>query len=420
MVHKIKNFSELNKNKAREDILTIGEASLEAIDTEKIIKDSISIKNQTLFIKDESFDLTKFKNIKVIGFGKASCEASLALEKVIGARITQGISLGVSTAASEYIQTYEGTHPLPSAINTKISHDILIMSQEATADDLVLVVVSGGGSALLCWPETEREQSKTLYETFLKTGGSINELNIIRKHLSLLKGGGLAKALYPATVVGLIFSDIPGGHYDMIASGPTFKDTSTRENAVKLINKYNLGHFDLLETPKEDKFFEKVHNIALVSNDTALSAMKTTAEKLGYEAKILTDQNYDDAKTIISKMQLALKRPGVILVGGEQSLVVVKTGGKGGRCSYATLQALLQLGSKETFLFLASDGLDNGPSAGGIADEYTKNQALKLKLDIKDYLDRFDGFTFLEKTGDFLMTSKTNANVSDLMVLLKE
>lgn len=420
MIHKIKNFSEINKTQAREHILTIGEAGLEAIDTEKIIKNSVSIKNQTLLIKEWSFDLSKFKNIKVIGFGKASCEASVALEKIIGSRITKGISLGVSTAACEYIQTYEGTHPLPSSINTKISHDILTMSQEAAADDLVIIVVSGGGSALLCWPQSECEQGKILYETFLKSGGSISELNIIRKHLSLLKGGGLAKALYPATVVGLIFSDIPGGHYDMIASGPTYKDTTTRADAVKLINKYNLGHFDLIETPKEDKFFEKVFNIPLVSNNTALEAMQTTAEKLGYEAKILTDQNYEDAKTIITKMQSFLKRPGVLLVGGEQSLVVTKPGGKGGRCAYAATQALLQLNQKETFLFLASDGLDNGPAAGGVVDLYTKNQADLQKLDVKDYLERFDGLTLLEKTNSHLLTGKTNANVSDLMVLLKE
>lgn len=415
----IKNKDKLATTPLRKDALQIAEAGLDAIDTKKIIKDNVFMQGKMLQIKDQVFDLNNFKSVKVIGFGKASCTAAFALEQILGPLISQGIAIGAQTTACEYIRTYQGTHPLPSDYNTKISKQIYELGQSATAEDLIIVIVSGGGSALLCWPQDECIQGKLLYEAFLSSGGTIQELNIVRKHISLLKGGGLAKCLYPATVASLIFSDIPGGHFESIASGPTYKDTSTKEDAAKLIEKYKLGTFRLLETPKEDKYFEKVSNIPIVSNIDALHTMEQEAQKLGYTTKILNSQSFDNAQIILKQIKAASTKYGAVLVGGEPQLIVTKKGGKGGRNQQSALTALKYITGDELFLSLASDGVDNSDAAGAIADETNKKQAQKLGLNFETFLENFDGYNYFEKTGSQILTGPTGANVSDLMFLLK-
>ncbi len=166
---------------------------------------------------------------------------------------------------------------------------------------MIIVLVSGGGSALLCCPEKECKQGMLFTIAFLKTGGTISEMNTIRKHLSLLKGGGLAKIAYPATVIGLIFSDIPGNAFENVASGPTYKDKTTVADAEKIITENNLGNFELIETPKEDKYFEKVHNFVLVSNTTAVDAMAKKAKELDLDAKIVSTELYDEVDKAFEK-----------------------------------------------------------------------------------------------------------------------
>lgn len=416
----IKNHKELGTTKQRQDALNIAKAGLDAIDTEKIIKSNIKLDQNHLRIKDQVFDLSKFKIIRVLGFGKASCKASFALEKIIGNKIKEGVAIGLAPTSCEYIKTYQGSHPMPSQENVAISKHIMQMGEDSSGNDLVIVIVSGGGSALLCWPSDECDQGQRLYEQFLKTGGTVRELNTLRKHISLLKGGGLAKTLYPATVIGLIFSDIPGDNYDLIASGPTYKDNTTVADAQKIIEKYKLGNFKLNETPKEDKYFEKINNIPLVSNQTALIAMKQAAEKLGYNSHILTDEMYDDADKILPKLTQNLASNSAIIAGGEPSLIVAKTHGSGGRNLYLAMQAVKSLDDQDTALFLASDGLDNSKAAGAIVDKDIKNKAQRLGLDIDEHIAKFDGLGLGEKLDNLLLTGPTEANVSDLMLILRK
>ncbi|MDP4000770.1 MAG: DUF4147 domain-containing protein [bacterium] len=416
----IKNYKKLGTTKQRQDALNIAESGLDAIDTENIIKNFIKLDQDHLHIKDQVFDLTKFKTIRVLGFGKASCKASYALEKIIGNKIKEGVAIGLAPTSCEYIKNYQGSHPLPSQENVAISKHIMEMGKESTKDDLVIVIVSGGGSALLCWPSDECDQGQQLYEQFLKTGGTVRELNTLRKHISLLKGGGLAKILYPATVIGLIFSDIPGDNYDLIASGPTYKDNTTIADAQKIIKKYKLDKFKLIETPKEDKYFEKINNIQLVSNQAALIAMKQTAEKLGYNSHILTDEMYDDVKKVLPRLTENLNNKSAIIAGGEPSLVVTKSRGTGGRNLYLAMQAIKFIEDEDTALFLASDGLDNSKVAGAIVDKDIKNKAQQMNLDIDDYIARFDGLGLGERLDNLLLTGPTEANVSDLMLILRK
>lgn len=415
-----KNYEQVATTKERRDALAVGEAGLDAIDTEAVVMESIKVEDNVLKVKDQSFDLGRFKSIKVIGFGKASCRAACALEKVIGNRIESGIAIGLEALSCEYIKTYQGTHPEPSERNLEASQSILEMSRNATADDLVIVIVSGGGSALLCWPKEECEQGKILYHRFLKSGGDIRELNTIRKHISQLKGGGLAKALYPATVIGLIFSDVPGDDLEAIASGPTFKDTTTMADALKIIEKYNLGSFNLNETPKDDIYFENVHNIAIVTNQTALEAMKKKAEELGYAAEILTNRMYDETNQALAKTFEAAGDNSAVLVGGEISLVVTAEGGSGGRNLNLAMNALKMVSPGDTLLTLASDGLDNGPAAGAIVDWTAVQKAHELNLDLDQYIQKYDAQSLFEKLGTILITGPTEANVSDLMLLIRK
>jgi glycerate-2-kinase len=225
---------------------------------------------------------------------------------------------------------------------------------------------------------------------------------------------------YPAKIVGLIFCDVPGNHSDLVASGPTFKDSSTAKEAEEILDKYNIrDHYVLTETPKEDIFFKNVTNLTLVSNELALSAMKTKAEELGYSTKIISSEIYDDMDAAISKLQSETDTQ-VVLAGGEPSLIIKTPGGSGGRNQYLSLKALKTIKENELVVSLASDGIDNGPMAGAIADVLTKGMSISAGLDIDDHVNRYDAQTFFEKIGANIFTGQTGSNVSDLMLILRK
>jgi len=416
----IKNFAELATTENRKITLEIMESGLNAIDTEGAILNSIKLENNVLSVGDKNFVLDNFKKIKVIGFGKSSCNGALALEKILGSKIKEGVVIGLQKVSCDYIETFAGTHPKPSEINVEAGKKIYGMIKDSSADDLIIVLVSGGGSALLCYPENEYIQGAKLYDAFLKTGKTITEINTIRKHLSLLKGGGLAQIAYPATVIGLIFSDVPGDNFAEVASGPTYKDKTTMADAQKIITENNLGEFNLIETPKEDKYFEKVYNFVLISNKTAVEAMVKKAQEFNLGVNTVSTDLYDEINEAIKKIFSAQENNTVVLAAGEPSIKVKNKNGKGGRNLHLGLQAIKMkmIGQNSVFISLASDGLDNSDAAGAVIDKSTIEKIEKLGLDVDDYLDRFDSYPFFQKTGDMIITGPTGANVSDLMILL--
>lgn len=416
----ITNRDQVGTTEARNIVLDIVEAGLDAIDTDTVVRASVSIDGSNLKIKQHVFDLTHYEHLYIVGFGKASCVASAALSSVLGSTIDSGIAIGLAPVTCEYIGTYGGTHPLPSVRNVELSQKIVDLSGTVTEKDLVLVVVSGGGSSLLCWPMTECEQAQRLYQAFLKTGGDIKELNTVRKHISSLKGGGLAKLLYPATVVGLIFSDIPGDSFEHTASAPTYLDTTTVADAQAIIDRYQLGTFELTETPKDSKYFERVTNIPLVSNLEVLSAMENKAVELGLRTHVLSAELYEDTETV-AKLFTAAAKPGTVVLGaGEPKVVVTAEGGTGGRCQRLGIDMLPLLTLTDVFAAVASDGLDNGTAAGVIEDSSTVTGLTTNHLDLEDYRKRFDSQTLYERLGhELLMTGPTHANVSDFMVLYR-
>lgn len=424
----IKNFNELAITPERRIVLELIEEGLSAIQPQTVMKSAISLKRHILTIQNITFDLRRFQRVFLIGFGKGAALNSKLIEQTLGTYVKEGYVIDVTPEEFDTIHFTQGTHPLPSKANFEFTkHIIARFKGKLTKRDLVLVVICGGGSAMLTAPHTLSLEEKThVNKALLESGADIIQMNTVRKHLSRVKGGGLAKLLYPATVVSLIFSDVPGDDLSFIASGPTVKDTTTIEDAWNLIEKYNLvkklnlAKGDLLETPKEDYYFESSKHILMVSNITALSAMKKKANNVKLSSFIYSEKVKGEAREV-SKQLIGLTQPHqILLVGGETTVKVTDTKGAGGRNQELTLSSLLNLPQSVTFASIDSDGWDNTPFAGAIVDHKTEKKAKKLHLSPASFLKHNNSFPFFQKVEDGIITERLPSNVADLMVVLRK
>ncbi len=428
---KIKNLNELGTTSIRKTALKIVEAGLLAIDTSLIIEKKIRVDGDSVIIDGVPFRTSLKSKIYLVGIGKCSSEAAFAVENILLDKLSGGIVLDVREPEKigTRVKYYCGTHPFPSEKNTSITTEIVEFLKKLDENDLVIFIISGGGSTLLCLPNEGNTciEEEAILKQLFSVGATIQEINTIRKHISLARGGWLAKYAYPARSVALIFSDVPGNNLEFIASGPTVKDDTTVEDAGQILAKYKilesckLEGCGLIETPKEDKYFEKVINVLAVSNILALDAMKSEAEKFGFEAKILTDRIEGEAREVANDIIKTLhdepKRT-VLLYGGETTVTVDKKG-RGGRNGELALSALRFVEDGELLMTVASDGRDNGPYAGAIADSDGRKKAGELNLNIDEYLAGHNDAPFFEQTGDYLMTGPTGSNVSDLLIAIK-
>lgn len=424
----IKNHKELATTPLRKNALEIIEAGLEAINTSAAIRKNVRIEGRKLIVKDKEFPLEKFERIFVVGIGKCAFEAGETLESVLGDSLTGGIVLDVYKGSLHKIKSFAGTHPYMSEVNIDVTKEIITLLNGLTEKDLVLFVISGGGSALLCQPNNFTCQDETaIVDCLVKSGVPIQELNTVRKHLSLARGGYLAQYAYPAKVVSLIFSDVPGNNLEFIASGPTIQDSTSIGDAEKILKKYNIfetcgNSITLIETPKDPKFFENVANILLVSNSDALNAMKEKAKGLGYNPQIKTSEFSGEARELGPKIisELSTSQLKTILLYGGESTVTVKHSGKGGRNQELALSAIAAIRSGQLLASVATDGRDNTDFAGAVCDENTKITSEKKKLNPQKFLDENRSYEFWEKTGDYLMTGITGSNVSDIIIAICE
>lgn len=424
---KIKNFKKLAVTEERKKLLQIVEAGLEAVDTKKAIAKFIKIEKGKLLVQNHSFSLKNAERIVVIGIGKCALEAGAALEKILGRRLTGGIVLDVNEGELKKIKTYTGDHPLMSPRNVNATKRIIELLSDLNEKDLVIFVVSGGGSALLSQPKGfSCFDESAVVDSLMKAGADIYELNTVRKHMSLARGGFLAKYAYPARVVSLIFSDVIGDNLEFIASGPTVKDTTTVEQAKQILEKYHISDkcdflsAYLIETPKEAKYFERVKNILFISNQTALDAMSEKSLELGFMAKIcknnLSGEAREVAKNIIA--ELTNENTGTVLLYGGETTVKVTGKGKGGRNQEMSLSGLRYINDNQMLISIASDGKDNSDFAGGICDIITKQKVENCNLDIEKYLQENNSFDFFDKLGEGVKTDDTGSNVSDLIVAI--
>ncbi|OHA91113.1 MAG: hypothetical protein A2665_02880 [Candidatus Zambryskibacteria bacterium RIFCSPHIGHO2_01_FULL_46_30] len=432
---KIVNSKKLSTTAMRIAALQIAEAGLSAIDSRNIIKEVLSYGENLVKVRDKEFVLKKGSKLLVIGVGKCAIEAAQAAEEILGDSITGGLVLDTrenNICEFKKIECFKGTHPMPSDKNVAATKRIMEILKGLSPEDLVIFLISGGGSTLLCLPEEGGQcvdEQLILSQLFI-AGASIQEINTVRKHISLARGGHLAQAAYPARIISLIFSDVPSNDMSVIASGPTVMDKSTIADAEVVLKKYDvltkcgLEHCGLIETPKEAKYFKDAYNTVVISNDRALAVMSEEAEKLGYHPEIKESSMTGEARNVGQHIAEKLREtpPGsALLYGGETTVVITNTDGKGGRNQELCLSALLFLPHKDSLIMaLASDGRDNGPYAGAIADGETLMKAESEGLKPEEFLDSNNSSVFFEKTEDYLIMDSTGSNVSDLVVALSK
>ena len=424
----IKNFENLASSSLRKQALTIVEAGLEAINTKQAVEKNFlyNEKKQELKIYNQKFDVSKFKRIVCVGFGKAALEAVTAIQSILRNKISCGYVLDLKEGSLGNIVCKVGTHPLPTKVNIQATKELMDMLSVCEEGDLVLCVVSGGGSALLCQPhDMACDTEVTIISALTVKGATIQELNTVRKHISSVKGGNLAKIIYPATCISLIFSDVPGDDIGIVASGPTVKDSSTNRQAAEILEKYNVLEMcqmpscNLLETPKDNKYFAKIHNILFVSAQQALNAMEEKAEDLGFKVKIFSKNFQGEARELAPNIIMESKK-GECLLGAGESTVKITGKGVGGRNQEMALAALSVISENQVLACVATDGHDNTESAGAIVDKTVLKRSAVLKLDPKTYLENNDSFTFFQSLGDQIITGNTESNVSDFFVCLKQ
>jgi glycerate-2-kinase len=423
MDHALQNFDQLATSDLRRDALAILEEGYAAIVTRDVINGQVFFRDNVLHIQEYEYDLSRYERIFLFCIGKCAADAGTVLEEILGNVITDGVVLDVRGVPLKRMQSEIGTHPFPTDQNITITDSIGKMLDDATEKDLILTVISGGGSSLLCLPNDMRcESLAQITESLMKSGASIRELNTVRKHMSQIQGGWFAERAFPAKVVSLIFSDVPGDDMSMIASGPTVMDTTTKEDAERILSTYNarsmctLPYCDITETPKEEKYFQHVDNLLVLTNHTALDAMKKKAEELGYEAVIHTSVIEGEARSLYAKvLSHDIKKHSCSIYGGETT-VYVKGKGKGGRNQEVALGALLSPQKDTVVIAAASDGWDNCDVAGAIVDDETLSKARLLGLDPQDFLDRNASYDFFELTKDAIKTGKTGSNVADFYI----
>lgn len=418
----VKNYDSLNINDQRKVALELVEAAFSSITPKEVFK-NFSFTDNKLQIQEKEFDLSNFERIFLVGYGKGSAEMCRIIEEKLGDRLTQGFDIDVvDEAPIQKVAYTKGTHPLPSQENFDYTAKVIQALSSLTEKDFVLVVTCGGGSALFEKPHSfSLDQMKQMNKALLECGATISEMNTIRKHVSEVKGGGFAKILYPATIVNLIFSDVPGNDLSVIASAPLVKDPTTIEEAVGVLQKYNLSfptQSDFVERPKEDKYFEKVHNILFLSNLTAIEAMQKKAEELGFSARMWTDRLQGDAREMGEKLINEAKSGEILLAGGETTMKV-KGRGLGGRNQALALYSLPFINEQTLLVSFSTDGQDFYWFAGALADIDTKKKIEEQHIDVNVYLEDDNSYGLLERLGDGIYTGKQESNVSDLYIVLK-
>jgi glycerate 2-kinase len=431
---------------ARTHLDAIFRAGVRAVDPEGAVRRHISVEAGRLRVGECEYDLDSAERIIVVGAGKASAFMARAVEERLGDYITDGwvnVKTG-HTCPLEKIHLHEAAHPVPDAAGMEGARRIAELLDKTGKGDIVICCISGGGSALLPLPVegVSLEQKQQVTGALLACGAPIDEVNTLRKHLSRIKGGQLARLASPAQVITLILSDVIGDPLDVIASGPTAPDESSFADAMNIVEKYDLAaklpdavlnHFRLgsvgeaPETPKPgDGIFDCVQNVLVASNKAAVAACVAEARSLGYETEVISTTQEGEARDVaadqarMAQARLAHGGPLCMISGGETT-VTLRGDGLGGRNQEFALAAALALDGIADVAMLAAgtDGTD-GPTdaAGAFADGETVARAAAMDMTAADYLANNDAYHFFEPLGDLLKTGPTGTNVMDLYLFL--
>ncbi len=421
--------------------------ALKAVDSYELVRS-----NKENILSD--YYTNKFKRLFVIGSGKAACQMGKAAEDFAMDIIKNGILITKyghcqPPYSPKKIDINEAGHPVPDENGVAATRKIINLTRELDEESLLLCLISGGGSALLVSPckGILINEKQKVTELLLKAGASIEELNTVRKHISNVKGGRLAKLAYPAKIISLIISDVIGDRLDTIASGPTSPDLTTYQDAYKVIQNYGLielipasvlAHIQkgvqglITETPKMgDRVFSHVLNIIIGSNKKALEAARAEAEKLLYRAEIVTSEISGEARDVgiwLANKAKEIKNSkgtnrSICFISGGETTVTVKGNGTGGRNMELALSFAIKIEGVDgiTLLSAGTDGTD-GPTdaAGAIVDGATITRAKARGLNPDNYLENNDSYTFFKETGDLFVTGPTGTNVMDIQIVVIE
>ena len=434
----------------KKQALSIFHAAIQAADPVEAVLRHFRVRDGSLDVAGRRYRLDRYERIFVIGAGKAGASMAKAVERVLGKRISGGL-INVKyghTAKLRRVELNPCGHPEPDEAGLRGAARIAAIAEQAGERDLIVCVISGGASALLPSPAegVTLEEKQAITRLLLDCGADIREINAVRKHISSIKGGQLARLAFPATVISLLLSDVIGDDLGVIGSGPTTADASTFAGAIAILDKYGIAEAapasirerlargaagEIAETPKPgDPALERTRNVIVGSNLLAVNAAVAKARALGLRTMVLSTFIEGETRDV-ARMHAAIARqarvhgtplrgPACIVTGGETT-VTIRGDGKGGRNQEFALAAAIDLaGLKDTLILSGgTDGTD-GPTdaAGAIADGTTCERAEKLGLAAKDYLARNDSYHFFEPLGDLIMTGPTNTNVMDVRLIL--
>jgi hydroxypyruvate reductase len=433
----------------RSDLDRIAQAALTAVAPETCLRRAVHVEGDQLHVAKETLYLSSIQRIFVVGMGKASAWMAATLEDLLGERISSGLVVTADgyKVATRKIEIVEASHPVPDARGRAAAERIVALVEEANEEDLVIVLISGGGSALLPLPAPGIALSDlaATNELLLRSGAKIQEINTVRKHLSQVKGGQLARHAFPAQVLALVLSDVPGDPLNAIASGPTVGDPTTFDQAKRILYQYHVWsdltdsvrerieagvRNEIKETPKPgDDVLQRVTTTIIGSGSDALNAACEEGECLGYHTLSLTTTLEGEAREV-GKVLAALAReeasngrpvplPALILAAGETT-VTVKGSGKGGRNQELALSAAQGIEGIPHVLIasLGTDGRD-GPTdaAGGMIDGKTVGRMREQGIDPGEYLEQNNSYKALKEAGDLIVTGPTGTNVADLCLV---
>jgi len=439
----------MNTRELRQSARLIWEAALNAANPAICIRNFVQVNEGVLSVGGKEIPLRG--KLIVIGAGKPSAKMAQVVEEILGKHITGGLVVTKYGHALplQRIQLIEAGHPIPDAVGSRAVQQTRQLVSGLTSEDVVLVLISGGGSAL--WPAPAEgitlEEKQEVTSLLLRAGATIRETNAVRKHLSDMKGGQLARWAAPAHVVSLIVSDVIGDALDFIASGPTAPDTTSFSDAFAIIQKYGLqvpaavserlqngARGQIPETPKPgDPVFKNVANHIIANNQLLIDAAAGKAREMNFNTLVLGTEVEGEAKDIgrffaaigreIARSGNPIKAPACILAAGETT-VTVRGHGLGGRNQEMALAWAISMAARPThtpscFASVATDGTD-GPTnaAGGLVDPFTSSRAVELGLIPLKYLRSNDSSNFLKATGDLIVTGPTQTNLMDLQILL--
>jgi len=428
------------------------QAALAAVDPAEAVYQFVSRVGDQMLVADRSYPLREFDRVFLIGAGKAAMPMADAVSEVLRDRLNGGVVITKYHHADrplpDHIRVHEAGHPVPDQNSVDATRDVAELLREVTPRDLILCVLSGGGSALLTLPAggiTLADLQATT-QLLLRAGATIHEINALRKHLDMVKGGGLARLVNGAPIVTLILSDVIGDDLSVIASGPTVPDPSTFAEAWQIVQQFDLADQlpaavrarlslgaagEIADTPKPgDALFDKVQTVIIGSNAQAAQAAEQAARQLKFNTLLLTTQAQGEAREVakvaaaiaqeIARYNRPVPKPACVIIGGETT-VTLKGRGLGGRNQEIALAAAIALDGLPNTLVaaLGTDGTD-GPTdaAGAIALGETLRRARALGLDAQAHLADNDAYHFFQALGDLIVTGPTGTNVNDLLFIL--